>query len=407
MTDDLRELVTAAIDGELAPAEQERLNALLAASAEARTLFARLQSDSIRLKDLSQVPPANLVARVLSKLPMAEPVPVRRERVRSWLAAGIAASVALAIASAYVVHLTSQPGTNPSGTQMVRHDPDLIKALPREVGSPQPALLPPSVPSGSNNVAQVTPEPLPEPPSGLDQIPPPRVKGADVFVAGPLPPIPPFERFVVRVPLLVSIAELERDDAKQRLLEELGRDPAYRIDLFAKDASRAAELFQNAAKTAGVNLFADSLALDRMKKKQATSYLVYSESLSAADIRDLLVKISEVDAKNPERAFDALHATPALLSDQNVLKDLLGTDPGLWKRPMPAGGEPKSISSGTGDELSKTLSKNGDKSAVFLSFTPAASRTNPALSKELKEFLARRGERKASAVPILIVIRQP
>ena len=90
------------------------------------------------------------------------------------------------------------------------------------------------------------------------------------------------------------------------------------------------------------------------------------------------------------------------------IKELLGTDPGLWKRPIGAvlPVEPKPISAGTGDQLAKSLTAT-NKHAVLLTFTPAASRTNPAMSKELKEYLAKRGERKASAVPILIVIRQP
>ena len=214
------------------------------------------------------------------------------------------------------------------------------------------------------------------------------------------------------MPLLVSISDLDRDDAKQRLADELSRDPAYRLDLFAKEASRGAEMFQASAKAAGVNLSVDAAALDRIKKKQATSYLIYCESLTAAEIRELFGKIAAEDAKNNQRVFDSLHATPALAADQTILKELLGTDPGLWKRPAASATgsvtppEPKSISDGTGDQIAKSLARAGEKTAILLNFTPAAFRTSPAMSKELKEFLAKRGERKASAVPILIVIRQ-
>ncbi len=38
-------------------------------SEEARTLFARLQSDSVRLRSLRKAPPANLVERVMASLP--------------------------------------------------------------------------------------------------------------------------------------------------------------------------------------------------------------------------------------------------------------------------------------------------------------------------------------------------
>jgi len=277
--------------------------------------------------------------------------------------------------------------------------------LPREASAQSMPPTPPVPPE--RNLAELVPPTPPESPNRIDEIPPPRAKGSDVFAFPPQKAIPPLERFVVRVPFLASIAELERDDAKQTLLEELSREPAYRIDLFAKDTARGVEAFQAAAKASGIALFADATALDRVKKKQSTSVIVYSESLAAADIRDLLAKIAADDAKNIQRVFDSIHATPALPADQAALKDVLGSDPGLWKRPA-AATDPKPISAGTGDELTKTLTaKPGDKPAVLLSFTPAAFRTNPALSKELKEFLAKRGERKASAVPFLLVIRAP
>ena len=410
MREDLLQLLTAAIDGELSPADQWTVHRLLCESDEARTVFARLQSDSIRLKNLRKAPPANLVSRVMANLPKSEPTPApaRRQHSRRWLVVGLAASVMLAVASGSFLYLNKKPAhtASPNATIAARSGPDtnLADVLPRESG---PQSMPPAAPiPPARNVAELNPTPpTPPAPDRVEEIPPPRVKGADVFVAPPLKPIPPLDRFIVRVPMLISLAELERDDAKQQLLDELGRDPAYRIDLFAKDTARAVESFQAAAKASNITVFTDSFVADRLKKKQATSVVVYAESLNAADIRDLLVKLSADDAKNTMRVFDSLHATAALPADQTALKEVLGTDPGLWKRPA---GEPKPISANTSDELTKSLTaKPGDKPAVLLTFTPAASRTAPALSKELKEFLAKRGERKASAVPILLVIRPP
>ena len=407
MTDDLLILLTAAVDGEATPAEQWYVHRMLSDSVEARTLFARLQSDSIRLKNLRKAAPANLVARVMAKLPHSEPVvvPVRRDRSRTWVAIAIAASLLIAVGAGSRFLFPKPIGLNP-GVESAQGQPSFADVLPKEnspLSMPPAVFVPPA-----NHVAHGPPLP-PEPVNRLDEIPPPRIKGADVLVAPPLLPIPPLDKLIVRVPLLVSVSDLEREDSQQRLLEELGREPAYRIDLFAKDAGRGVELLQAAAKTNGLTLLADATSLDRMKRKQSTSYLVYAESLSAAEIRDLFARIASDESKNPQRVFDSLHATPALPADQVVLKELLGTDPGLWKRPsgavLPV--EPKPISAGTGDQLAKSLTATTNKHAVLLTFTPAASRTNPAMSKELKEFLAKRGERKASAVPILIVIRQP
>ena len=407
MTDDLLILLTAAVDGEATPSEQWYVHRMLSDSVEARTLFARLQSDSIRLKNLRKAAPANLVARVMAKLPHAEPAValVRRDQSRTWIAVAIAASLLIAVGAGSRLLFPKPIGLNPA-VESAQGQPSFADVLPKEnspLSMPPAVFVPPA-----NHVAYGPPLP-PELPDRIDEIPPPRIKGADVLVAPPLRPIPPLDKLIVRVPLLVSVSDLEREDSQQRLLEELGREPAYRIDLFAKDAGRGVELLQAAAKNTGLNLLADATALERMKRKQATSYLVYTESLSAAEIRDLFARIAADESKSPQRVFDSLHVTPALPADQVVLKELLGTDPGLWKRPIGAAlpVEPKPISAGTGDQLTKSLTATTNKHAVLLTFTPAASRTNPAMSKELKEFLAKRGERKASAVPILIVIRQP
>jgi hypothetical protein len=408
MNEDLLQLLTAAIDGELTPDEQWAVHGLLCESEEARTIFSQMQSDSIRLKALSKAPPADLVSRILSRLPSVEPAPRPSDphRSRRRIVASLAASVLLAIGFGSFLY-SRKPGSDavPNGP-LTAHatDPQLVNVLPKESG---PQSLPPVPPiPPERNVAELNPAPpVPPAPDRVDEIPPPREKGADVFVAPPLKPISPLDRFIVRLPLLISVSDLEREDARQRLLAELSRESAYRIDLFAKDTAKAVEAVQAAAKASNIALFADSQVADRLKRRQTTSVVVYAESLGAADIRDLLVKLSADDAKNTQRVFDSLHATPAAAADATALKDVLGTDPGLWKRPA---AEPKPISANTGDELTKNLTaKPGEHPAVLLTLTPAASRTPPAMSKELKEFLARRGERKASAVPILIVIRPP
>ncbi|HXD86029.1 MAG TPA: hypothetical protein VN641_06030 [Urbifossiella sp.] len=408
MTEEQLRLLTVAVDGALSPPEQWAVHALLVESVEARTALARLQSDSIRLRNVRKVqPPANLAPRIIARLPQVELAgQVARRDHRHRQLAALAASLFLAVATgAFFLTRPHGPQQN-TGPETAHNNGQLDKVLPRE--APSVVAVQPAVPSISaapppTAVVVVKPRPAPT----LEPIPPPRLKGdrpADVLTAPPLVPIGPLARTAIRLPLLISVADLEQDDAKQRLVEELGREPAYRIDLFATDASRAAELFQAAAKKSGLTLHTDAGAANRIKRKQATAYLVYLECLTPAEVRDLLTAVSAADVKS--HLFDALHAAPVVHADQVALKELLGVDPGLWKRPVkPTSGKP--ISAGTGDEIAKALTapKPGDKHAVLLSFTPAAVRTHPTMSKELKEFLASRGERKASAVPVLIAIR--
>jgi hypothetical protein len=70
------------------------------------------------------------------------------------------------------------------------------------------------------------------------------------------------------------------------------------------------------------------------------------------------------------------------------------------------------VSAGTIDSVTKTLTtppaKPGEKTAILMTWQTTNSgiaRTNPATSNELKQFLAKRGDRKPNAVPAVIVIR--
>jgi hypothetical protein len=145
--------------------------------------------------------------------------------------------------------------------------------------------------------------------------------------------------------------------------------------------------------------------------------VIYTESFTPTELTDLFVRLSREEAKISPRVFDLLHATPVAKTDERELREILGQDPGLFKRtiPLPDRGEKgidtsgKSISAGTADQLVKTIAagqgKAGDKSAVLMTWS-STGRTPPMASAELKSFLAKRGARKPNAVPVIVVIRQ-
>jgi hypothetical protein len=141
------------------------------------------------------------------------------------------------------------------------------------------------------------------------------------------------------------------------------------------------------------------------------SVVVYIESLPAAELTALFAKLCAEDAKITPRIFDAIHATPVLEDDNRALRNILGIDPGLYKRPEQEKGSdrPKPISDGTVDQIVKSISagqgKETEKFALLMTWSPAAGRTIPTVSLELKQYLMKRGERKANAVPVMIVIR--
>lgn len=424
-TDQL-ELLTSAVDGELTPRQHRRLARLLEEVAEARVLYARLRADRDRLARLPcAVPPANLQARILARVaahaPLATPKPVDRSwRQPSWLPLAVAASLLLGLTALSALFFAQD------GDRSVRQ-PAIVQSAPLPAsGSPPPTPGPKERPTQQpqhpqpgppdNHVVQGTPPVEPTPGSvPPETLPNPRPVPRDLVTGPVLPPLPPVQKVEVRIPFLRALSDLEQPAQRGELAAEFGRDPAFRVDLFARDVPRGAELFQTVARSVGVKVYADAMAQSQMKQRLPVTFVIYTETLTAAELTDLFTKLAAADAKTPARAFADLHVTPAQTADARQLRDVLGFDPGLWKRipPGPATPFPTSartpIDAGTGDMVARALrnsaGKKAEKSAMLMTFTPNAARVHPAASKELRQFIEKRGERKPTAVPVLIVIR--
>ncbi len=421
LTEADRELITAAVDGELPPDREQAARRLLAESAEATALFGRLQADSRRLRALPRVPAppavAVAVAARVRPVPVATPasaVPAIQPTARraGWLAYAVAASVLLAVAAGsfwvtlredgadavWVAQRQSLPHTPEPATGRFAQSPAVPpEALPELLPTPRYATRPNP---GDEGYAV-----LPSPAPAVEAAPLPRQAGAGEVVGSSLSGDPkPFRSVEVRVPLVAVASDLDREDVRSQLLDELARDPAFRLDLFVRDVHRAADAFQAAARAAGVNVAVDSAVPVYLRKKAPVVLAVYTEALSAEDIVKLLGQVAKqarAGAKG-QAAFGTAHLVPAREAEQRDLHDLLGRDPGLWKRPR-AGG-PKAVSSGTVEQLTASLDRGG-KPALMLVYLPVALRVNPNASKEVRAFLDHRDERKPTAIPLLIVIR--
>ncbi|MFM8275112.1 MAG: anti-sigma factor family protein [Gemmata sp.] len=432
MTADQRELIAAAVDGELSGTEERAFRLLLATSAQARQLYEKLQADSKRVRSLSRVaPPADLQTRILTKLagatpprkPNADPKPVHRPHApsRRGLSAmapfALAASVFLCLATASFLYLTRGTGVK----DIAKTNWTNVLPGPQEggaVGAAPATPTPDPVSVVRNNVSPVPPPVLPKPrdvvpdKSAFAIAPEPRsVASADLIGFPLLPKLPPVDRVDARLPFLRPVADLGREDLRQELTDELTRDQsAFKFDLFVRDTGRGWEVFQHAAKATGLPVMADAATLDKLKKKQLHAFAVYTESLSPTELATLFAKLSVEDTKFSPKVCDSLHATPVVRSDELELKALLGVDVGLFKRPFGSGGapqlsDPKGVSAGTIDTVVKSVNK-GDKCAVLLTWQTAPgpiTRTNP--SAEVKTYLSKRGERKPTAIPAIIVIR--
>jgi hypothetical protein len=248
--------------------------------------------------------------------------------------------------------------------------------------------------------ADTTPEAAPEPRPKLDRMAPQN----SALGAPPLPDLPPFERVQVRLPFLSSSAELDRDDVRATLAEELGRDSACRVDLFVKDPARGVELLQAAARSVGLAVHPDAAAADRVRTRKPTAaFVLFTESLTPTEVRDLLTRFAADDVRASARVFETIHVTPLHPADQRDLHaNVLGFDVNPAKK---ANGDPKPISAGTADQVARTVGRGGEKAGVLVSYLPSNVRVPPVMSKELGHFATRRGDRKPNTIAVVIVVR--
>lgn len=399
-SDDLLHLLTAAVDGELTPAEAARFDRLLAESADARTRYARLKADRRRLQALPRaLAPDGLRQRVLANLPATTPRPPRGLPRRSVAALGLAASVAAAV-SVSVWLAARKPTTADVVARPPAPKPFTRPPLPK-ADRPVPALALAPAPRPAAEVAVRS-----EPPTPLDI--PPRLVEREVNAFPPVLTAQPLDLVRVRVPFLARLADLDREDVRQTLADELGRAGAFRVDLFTKDVGRGVELLQAAAREAGVTVQTDAGAVDRLKRRQATAYVLYTEALTTAEVGGLLARLAAGDAAAPARAFETVHLAPAGPAESKDGKDLFGVDPLPGRKAAGPGadGDPQPLSAGTADQVTRQLAgKGADKPGVLLTYHPVTLRTPPTQSREAKQFLDARGPRKPGSVPVLVVVR--
>lgn len=414
-----RELIAAAVDGDLTPDQDAAFHRLLASSMEAGSLFQAIEADACRLRSMPRVAtPTDLSRRVMARIapvPVTTSVahgrsapPARRRASRIPYAVALSALFAMAAWSYWfavreaerptdVAHRASLPvngaGDRPTYSAVV--SAPLIRDTlpsPRTVTEADTGALRAEVPARS----VVESAPLPRP-HGV----------GSVLAAGPLNDLRPFETVLLRLPFMASVAELDRPAVRTKLLTELGGDTAFRLDLFTRDANRAAELVQAAATSVGMTIIVDAGAADRMRRKVPTAWAVYTEALPPVDVVALLghlAKSTRADAATP---FGTAHLIPAQQAEHRDVRDLLGTDPGPWKRTRPVDSM-KPISADTAEKVTSALTRSSvawDRSAIMLPYLPPHARANPELSRGVKAYLDQRANRPHDAVPLLIVIR--
>ncbi len=409
LTDAELTLISAAVDGELSPADARRYQALVAANPFAAAVADQFRVTAERLGRMrKRLAPALLLPKVMARLPVVVAVTPARGRARRpvWQPFAIAASLLFCVSVGSFWFFSA------------RHDRDAtVRARPvSPVASNPPSPLPlqvPSVPAPDKTVA-VGPDVLPLPrevavavgPMPRDTAPMPRSHGGDLVGSGISEQAKPLQAVELKLPFAGAVSDFAKEDVRSRFAVNFAGEPAVRIDLFARNLPAAIDLVTATAKAAGVVVTADAATQDRIGKKVPAAYALFVEGLTPAELARLLEAVATQVAANPQPPISTVHAFAAGAVEQKEWRDLFGRDLGLFRSARVDPQSPaRPISDGTLGKIKAAVGKNPEKAGVMLTYLPVGGRSAPMLSKEIKAFLDGRGERKAGTLPAFVVIR--
>ena len=427
MPTNLRELLTAAIDGELTPVERKTAERLLKESEAARVLYGQLKADAARLKNLPKVPAPpdladNVMAAIRDRAMTPTPLPPSRKAAPkfNWSAMPIWVSFVTAAAVLIVISIGSYLYFTASERYYRDQEKNVAKApvgngASNSVAADTPVRDKPTIPSDKRDPR---PEVIAMQPRLAPEVGPSPRDVTDIRT-GPLPDSmpeiesPQIDR--IRISHLVNLHELADDDAaRKKLTAEIKKDELIRLDLFCRSTPNALDLVLGGLRARGVATFTDAFAQDQLKKKSPPELMIFTEAMTPDEVVQFLTALGADDQKGGAGGFDTLVAAPFLPADLTQLSKLLGLPGVTLKAPKGKSGVDirKPLPEGTAAEVASMLAKMGsgsappprsEKVAVVVAYSPMNS--NPTTSREIKQFLDRRGDRKADAKPLMLVLK--
>ena len=365
LSDQVTQLLTAFVDGELSQRQRKAVMRVLHKSSEAREFLRQLQENAHKVKQLPRrkVEPS-LVDAVMQAIAEQQAQPkqpaaprmVRRRRWLPYVSAAMAASLLIGVVSIFAWKaFKDQEEKKGEGTLVKKAD-----RTPERKPTPDPEPAPPRT------------NPL------LGQI----IEGT--FVGAAKLPAP--------VTLTLPFAELQPNKKLADLASAIERIPAIHLDIIVKSNTTAMDRLKDVLKYRGITLVTDqSAAKSLASKNQAkVEYLVYAENLSADELTKLMRELSEsyvVGQKNKQRneasPYQKVTVAPIVQDEKQKVAKLLGVDPTTM--------EPKG--------------KNGKPEEKRLAVVlPTSAGSQP--SAEVRQFVNQRRQPTPDAVQVLIKIHQ-
>jgi hypothetical protein len=396
LSDQLRQLLTAYVDGELTNRQRKAVERLLRRSPEARALLAKLQEDSRRLQGLPRRRLGeDFTARVMRSVRQRHAEESRRRAAREaalplWTSVAAAAAVLIAVGFGSFYYFTHPaPDTQSAAVKPPSGDPAPEATPDNEVSRDNGSRVadnhtpPPDRPKGA-------PEELPMPEVAKND--PPKESVNPETVIGSETPQPDMEMFkphVVKPPF--SLLEDVRAIQADRLRKALGEETALRVELPCNDTAKGFRRLQAALKEVGVGLAIDAAAQNRLDKPRLRSnYVLIVEDLTAEELARALAKVGADDKKaaeakpKPDGQFSKMVVNRLVEADIKELSAVLRV-------------EAAQLQAGSGK------GKGTERLALAVTYNPERPKAN---SPEVKRYLDSRKPARPGALQVLLVLRE-
>ncbi|MSU76960.1 MAG: hypothetical protein EXS16_02580 [Gemmataceae bacterium] len=382
LSDQVLQLLTAFVDGELNPRQREEVLRLLNKSSEARELVRQLQENANKLKQLPRrkVEPS-LVEDVLRSIAEAKAIPAAasakpKRAGRRWmpfLTASLAASIIIGVLGTfYYQSMTDDKGdvNLPIAKGKIEKKPE-AKVLPEKKPETKPTLETPP--------KKATPNPL------LANL----IDGTFRDFGAPIP---------VDRPFLAQFRDLQKEGtASGQLAYELDRSKAVQLDITVKNNAFAMDRLRAVLLERGVLLVSDPTASKKLRDKNQAKveYLVFAENLTSDELAKIMGELSQtvvVGQKSTERQEPSPYQKVAVSKlagdDRQKVAKLLGVEAAML--------EPKD-----GKLVKPTPTPKIERQAVLLPANPSAG-----MSNEVRQFAAGRQLPRPGTLQVLIRIHQ-
>ncbi len=445
LSDRYRQLLTAYVDGELSSRQRRHVVRLLHRSAEARQLLEQLKADARALRQLPPPPlPADFTDPVLRLIAERNVTPHQRRILQAastpiWIGPltswAVAAAVLLTLGIASYVYFVASLGQTVK-TEIAQKQPDLPDSTPHveELGSPN-AQRDGETPSEPHEPSAPKIDPSSEvtTPKLVQSDDKPKPDTADKPSASPKSDTAladrvetfHFERVPDLLPVIVKLSDLDQPSARKKLIAELQKDNAFRLELPCTNGTKALDRVQNSGRTSHIGFLIDKTAQERIKLKWKVSYAVYLENVTPEELTGFVRQIEAEDrksagGKSTEAQFDRLVLMRMNAGHRKELSTLLGVDPfattpNTTKSP---GADPHNdLADATARQIGQSLAGQGgtprpesgtptasppENIAVVLAYNPARPSSS---SDEIKHFLESRKPARPGTVRVLLVLR--